>query len=511
MSAEPDGAWFDTTSPVEDAYAGPTPVDLFSDHGVPAFPLDILPQSLRIYAEEYAAQSGFDVGGYAFCLLAEGSNLIDHRNRLRVTDTWSVPAFQWAAIVDKSGGGKTPVMGAALKCTQPIYEDLARESAAAYAKWKEACALIAKGDPPPPEPPWMQRSTDNTTVEGLASLAVCTPQGVNMRMDEMSEWVGRMDAYHKGGGAQDRANYLKAYNADPTTITRASKKLVIDNWSVGILTGVQPERLASLFKRSGDASDGLFQRVLLYVFQPSRDADFGARLGQFTTINATNLYRRLDAITEAPRTFDLAHDARRQMQDYVNNMRTVAKRTSSNRLREHINKFPGFLSRLTLALHLIDAAAAGTNPATQVSADTLQRGIRVMACLYRHSEAVYAEIDGQAHQSMQLARSAAEAILAKGWHEFKRGDLTRDATHWRAADHVATESAIDLLIELGWIRDVTEPGPAGKRGRRSVGRFVTTPKVHLAFEPHAERIRTERQERKKALDLVAEVRRGKVE
>ena len=511
MSAEPSSSWFDGTDPVRDPYAGPTPVDLFGDHGVPDFPIEVLPQTLRTYAEEYADQSGFDVGGYAFCLLIEAANLIDHRTRLRVTDTWSVPAFQWAAIVDKSGGGKTPVLGAALKCTQPVYDDLARESGAAYAKWKQDCSQLEKGEPVPPAPPWIQRSTDNTTVEGLADLSATTPQGVNMRMDEMSEWVGRMDAYHKGGGSQDRANYLKAYNADPTTITRASKKLIIENWSVGILTGVQPERLGSLFKRSGDASDGLFQRVLLYVFQPSRDADFTARMGQFTTMDAANLYRRLDTLTEGPRTFDLSPEARRHMQDYVNNMRIVAKRTASNRLREHINKFPGFLARLTLALHLIDAAASEAIPETRVSLDTLRRGIRVMACLYRHSEAVYADIDGQAQQSIALARSAAEAILAKGWDVFKRGDLTRDATHWRGADHLATESAVDLLIELGWIRDVTEPGPSGKRGRRSAGRFATTPKVHVAYQPHAERIRKEREDRKRALDLVAESRRGKVE
>jgi hypothetical protein len=487
------------------------PVDLFQNQPVPAFPLEALPEPLRAFAIEYSAQSGFDVGAYGFGLLVDASNIIDHRARLRITDTWSAPPFQWGAMIDPSGGGKSPVMDACGQCSQPVYDEITEESSDDLAQWHRECEKLGRSDPQPAKPEWRQRHTENTTVEGLAGLAATTPEGVNMRVDEMSEWVGRMDAYHKGSGAQDRANFLKAYNGSPTTITRANKNTLIKNWSVGLLAGVQPEKLANLFKRSGDASDGLFQRVLLYVFQPAREADFTARLGPHTRNNAINLFRRLayrDGLKIRP-AFD--HTAMMAMQSYVNETRRLAERTPSRRLREHINKFPGFVARLTLALHCIDAASADHDPGPQVTIATFERARRIMAVLYRHSEAVYATIDGQAQETMSLARSAAEAILSKGWRTFNRGDLTRHATNWRHSDHLTTESAVDLLIELGWLIDITEPSPAGKRGRRSAGKFEVPEMAHVYYRPQADRIRKDREERKQAIEVVAASRRELIE
>ena len=478
-------------------------VDLFAVSPVPPFPLETLPQQIRVFANEYAEQSGFDRGAYAFCLMIEGANLIDHRTRLRITQTYSVPAFQWAAVVDPSGGGKSPVMDACAKCSAPVYQEITEESARQFAKWKTAADACVRSEKPPPQPPWRQRLTNNTTVEGFADLAASTPEGVNLRVDELSEFVGRMDAYHKSSGSQDRANWLTAHNGGSITITRANRRLFIDNWSAGILAGVQPERLATLFKRSGAASDGLLQRFLLYVFQPMGDANFGAHVGPFTDINAIALYRAIERMNGNGQVFRLEYSARAAMQDYVNDSRTVAARTASVRFREHVSKFSGFLGRLTLALHFIDAAATETTPEKEVPLATLERAKQILLVLYRHSESVYAQIDGQANESMSLVRAAAEAILARGWHAFSRSDLTRYATNWRDADQVATENAIDLLIEFGWIIDITAPPPPGKRGRRSAGRFAVPRIVHDQFQHHAERIRSDREERRQAIKRMA--------
>jgi len=48
---------------------------------------------------------------------------------------------------------------------------------------------------------------------------------------------------------------------------------------------------------------------------------------------------------------------------------------------------------------------------------------------------------------------------------------------------MATEGAIDLLIELGWMIDITERPAAGKRGRRAAGLFQVPPKVHALYAP----------------------------
>ena len=96
--------------------------------------------------------------------------------------------------------------------------------------------------------------------------------------------------------------------------------------------------------------------------------------------------------------------------------------------------------------------------------------------------------------STGLMHSACEAILTKKWTKFSRGDLSRDATHWQSADPLHVERAIDLMIELGWVHDVTEID-RNRRGRKSMGKFVVNPVVPTMFLEEASRITKERQDR----------------
>jgi hypothetical protein len=187
-------------------------------------------------------------------------------------------------------------------------------------------------------------------------------------------------------------------------------------------------------------------------------------------------------------------------------MRTIAQRTPARRFAEHLEKFPGFSHRVMFALHLIEAAATGGDPRKMISAATVGRALEIMRCLYRHSEAVYRTLDQGAGAVQTLAENAAEAILAKRWEHFTRGDLTRDATGWRGADNRDADGAIDLLIEIGWLRDVTPSAGAHRRGRKSLGRFTVNPAVHDRFCERAERIKRERADRYAALQAAAAAR-----
>jgi len=65
-----------------------------------------------------------------------------------------------------------------------------------------------------------------------------------------------------------------------------------------------------------------------------------------------------------------------------------------------------------------------------------------------------------------------------------------------------------LLIELAWIRDVTEAQARGGRGRRSDGAFLVNPAVHERFAEHGERITESRRERFEAIQRAAARRAG---
>ncbi|RBP69601.1 DUF3987 domain-containing protein [Marinobacter nauticus] len=480
----------------------PTPVDLFSETPVPAFPNAILPKAFQDLANEKSAQSGFDPGAYGFCLFVAAANTIDHRAKLDL-GPFRVPAFQWGGLVGDSGTAKSPILNDAKRSVDQIDKALLDESNRALSRWINACqrAKEDKGEAPP-KPPWKQRNALDTTTEALGLLLLDNPEGVNMYHHEITELIGRMDAYSGKDGGKDRGVYLRSYDGGYVTINRAGRAqpLVIDNFSVGILAGIQPEKLAYLFKKSGGGSDGLYQRFLMYCLQPAGEVDYMAKESPFTQNNVDMIFERIHNWTGEVRvSARLTDPAKQLMQDYHNNIRKLASRTPAQRFAEHLNKFPGMLGRVAFALHCIHAAANDEKPGPLVDSGIMNQAIVLMRVMYRHSEAVYHILDQAAGDVRGLVVSAAEAILSKSWDTFKRGDLTRHATHWQGADSRQTEGAIDYLIELGWIADITPPATPGRRGRRSDGVYAVNPEVFQRYKGHRDRITEARAERYKAI------------
>jgi len=484
----------------------PEMADPFAEYVVPPFPLDVLPEQFQQFARDKAEGSGFDAGGYAMVLLIAAGNTVDHRAKLDL-GPFSVPAYNWLGLVGDSGQGKSPVMKSSTHTVRKINDDIVAESNRQLGKWQDACqrAKQDKADPPP-KPPWKQRNALDTTTEALASLLVDNPEGVNLYHDEITELLGRMDAYSGKDGGKDRGVYLRSYDGGQVTINRATKlPLVVDNFSVGIVAGIQPEVLAAKFKKSGAGADGLYQRFAMYCLRPAGEVNYMARTHPFTEQNAAQVFTTIQRWNEdgTPLNASLSHGAQKAMQDYHNQVRKLATRTAAKRFAEHLDKFPGFLGRLAFALHVTHAAAAGQPPTGTLEVETMHRAMDLMRVLYRHSEAVYSVLDMESGEVRALVKSAAEAILCKGWECFKRGDLTRNATYWQGADRHHAESAIDYLIELGWIVDVTPPPVAGKRGRKSDGVFQVNPAAHREYAQHAERISQARAVRFQALQTVA--------
>ena len=404
--------------------------------------------------------------------------------------------------------GKSPVISAATSGVRQINDVLVRESNQNLAQWVTACANTARNEPKPPKPVWRQFIASDTTTEGLGKLLQENESGILLIHDELTEFIGRMDAYSATGSGKDRGVYLRAYDGGSVTINRSNAHpMVINNFSVGILAGIQPEKLGELFRKSNGGADGLYQRFLMYVMQPAGAVDYSASLGMFTEVNATNLLNTLHAWTEVigMSNVRLCEAGLPLMQAYHQEARTVSQRTPGRRLAEHLDKYPGFLARVTFALHCMECAATGELVDT-VSVATLERAKRIMRCMYHHSIAVYGVIDSHTSDATKLTKSACEAILSKGWSTVQRGDLTRYATDWRDAEDRQAEGAIDCLIELGWIRDVTPAVERGKRGRRSSGVFLVNPAAHQRFKEHAQRISENRSARFKAIQELAATR-----
>ncbi|MCX2972993.1 DUF3987 domain-containing protein [Halieaceae bacterium IMCC8485] len=502
-----------------DAHQWPELVDPFAQMAAPPFPLDTLPGAMRDYCVDKARQSGFDVGGYAFCALVAAGCTADHRIKMDC-GAFKVPAFMWGGLVDPSGGGKTPLMNAAKEPAEDIDQARQDASSAAHHVWKSACRGVKQEDRPA-KPAWFQRHATDITTEALGELLVDNPEGVNLFHDELTEFLGRMDAY-SGKSGKDQAVFLKGYDGSAVTINRVGNKGEphrVPNFSVGILAGVQPEVLGEKFKSRSQGAVGLYQRFMVYAMREAGEVNY-ADTDESISKAYADLFAGLDAIrfntikaVMGGSAINLSNDGRELMSGLHNHYRTIAKRTPGGRFQEHLNKFPGFLGRITLTLHLMDSVTNNTDHMVMVSAETVERASRILACLYKHSEAVYAVLDREASDTHSLVVTACEAILAKGWKVFTRSDLTANATHWRKGDDYGRqgEGAIDLLIEFGWIRDITNQRKPGQRGRRSAGKFEVNPLVSAQFLEHAQRVMAMREERFAAIQIAVEARRKEKE
>jgi Protein of unknown function (DUF3987) len=408
----------------------------------------------------------------------------------------------WLGIVSESGGGKSPVIDAGMKFAKSINSDMVRESNNAKATWWTFNKGLKQADREPP-PPWQQLVIHDATVEAMVDVLKDNPSGVILCSDELTRWIGQMDYYSgKGGGDRDRAYWLEAYDGREISMNRKSNgNVFVENWSASVIGGIQPGKLAEAYaKSSGGGSDGLYQRFNLYCMQPSKDmslyAVHNAKAENFLQVVAKRIQKWSKSGLIANDKPRLNEEAVQFFQDYGNNMRTVQKTTGNPRLSEHIGKFVGFLGRLSLVLHVIECAEA--NSWTHVvGIETVRRADKILACLFRHSEASY-QLMEEKFSGSTLMQDIANTILAKGYKQFTCGDLMRNCGGWRKVEPFLQQSALTKLEEMGWILDITE-GLGGGRGRPTKGRFIVNPAVHEKFERITESITSERSRRHAAI------------
>src|SRR5215217_4690386 len=152
---------------------------------------------------------------------------------------------------------------------QLLYETEKQAAKAKREEWEVAVkAAVKAGESPPqlpddavapPEPVRPRVRVADITVEKLAALAATLLRGLLMVRDELAGWLGAFDRY--GGGGSDRAFAIEMYGGRSYVVDRmkSPEPLHIRHLSVGVLGGVQPDKLPAII--SGP-DDGLAARFL---------------------------------------------------------------------------------------------------------------------------------------------------------------------------------------------------------------------------------------------------------
>jgi hypothetical protein len=249
----------------------------------PEFPLTLLGEFWGEWVTLRAKAASAPLDYVAVSLLACSGAAIANVRWPVAGANWSEPPLLWCGLVGSPSSGKSPAMDAAFSLMQRAEEMMAadydeerstHETARQVAKatreaWEaDVKAAIKAGERPremPAEaetvemPPRPRIRIADATIEAMAKLSASLPRGLLLVRDELAGWLGAFDRY--GGGGSDRAFAIEMYGGRPYIVDRVKSPdpVRIPRLSVGVLGGVQPDKLSDILD---GPDDGLAARIL---------------------------------------------------------------------------------------------------------------------------------------------------------------------------------------------------------------------------------------------------------
>ncbi len=321
----------------------------------PVFPLSLLGSFWADWLERKAKAASGPVDYVATALLSCTGAALGNVRWATAGASWSEPPLLWAGNVGGPSSSKSPCTDSAIRLVSYAEErmaqdfdverlkyDTAKEAAEATKEaWQEKVkAAIKRGDeaplkPPsaePPDPPIRPRiRVADATIEKLAALAALLPRGLLLVRDELAGWLGGFDRY--GGGGSDRAFAIEMYGGRSYSVDRMKNPapLHIRHLSIGVLGGVQPDKLPAII---AGPDDGLAARFLWSWpdvapgFSLSRDITSDA-LAQDAFAKLTDLAMGSDAFGNAePKLLRLTLDAEDALEEFAREMAWRAHQAS---------------------------------------------------------------------------------------------------------------------------------------------------------------------------------------
>jgi hypothetical protein len=299
--------------------------------------------------------------------------------------------------------------------------------------------------------------------------------------DELAALFLNMQRY---SGGRDDEFWLESWNGEPHSVERMGRMLSIDHLLIGVVGGLQPDKLVASFE--GD-HDGKYARVLFAW--PDEPGWLGLN-NDATEIDADvyNIISRTLTLAEftqegelIPRFISLDAEAEGGFAQFAHG----EKDAFEGREREWFPKATAHVLRLANTLtHVEWALTIDTTKPMTVNKATMQAAIKLVRDYFWPHARASLRLIGLTERHTD-ARRVLLWIRAKGKTEVSREDIRRDALSQRL-DASQTTSLLTALCKSGWLREeVTQPGPQGGKPAR---RWLVNPK--LLKDPTAETAET---------------------
>lgn len=480
--AQPDHA---PATPEKDS-----PSDLWSAPPPPSIPRGTLPAIIEDFARIQSRMIGCDMAGIAMSALAACGAVIDDEIRIKVKrhENWNESARLWVMLVGWPSTKKSPIMRLATGRVKSIDADMLRDYNRAIYDWKENGET---GDMPVPE----RLRIEDTTMEAAQEVCAHSPRGILAIQDELSGWFGGIEKYAGGkGGAKDRSFWLQAYGGGTYAVNRISRKsILIENLSVSILGGIQPDAIRKVM--SGATDDGLIQRFIPVILRPASigvdeempniAADYDALIDRLHSMRSPQNFLGNMALTFDDDAMRIRSALEHKHHDMVMAMEGINKKLST-----HIGKYDGIFPRLCIIWHCIENANLTDLPEVITGATAQRVADFLHGFVMGHALAFYRDIAGLADDD-DILRDIAGYILAHNVETVTYRTFSRGSTIMRKFTKEQIDPICQQLHAHGWLETFETTG----------GRLKATvnPEVHEMFEAQAI---FERDRRREAIKMI---------
>jgi len=450
---------------------------------LPKFPLDVIrPKWLRDWLERAAHGTGTTVCHVAVPLLGISSSLIGASRKIQASASYSQPFTLWTMVVAPSGGGKTPGIDATRNPLSQLERDRETDNAdlkrqhdeqvqraeASHKRWqKEIKEAEERGDPTPPKPHDADRPgeyiaprlyTSDVTIERMAQLLQARPQGMLLLSDELAGWFKNMSRYSGGSDAQF---WLMAWDGKPYSNERkGSPPINLDHLLIGVMGGMQPDRLAEVL--DGPA-DGMSARFLFVwpgkiSYRPLSDT---IEEVDDDIVGLLDKLSRLP-VRKRPRV-PLTEYARLEFEEVRKQVLSDA-RMLDGRERDSWAKIPAQVLRLAGTLAYLDWAVGDNKPEPQEIKDyyVIAAADLVFDYFWPHARAALRQI-GLSQRHADARRVLHWIAGQKNLKEVSREEIRRDALS-QSRDADETSEILHQLVKAGWLRNIEQSSnPKGGR------------------------------------------------
>jgi hypothetical protein len=463
----------------------------------PAIPIDDVmgarwAQWIRQAAQAKAAPPDY----VAAALLSVAGALIGNTRWASPWAGWAEPPVIWAMAIGSPSMNKSPGLDAVLtplkrmerEARAKVEADLSEwRGKAEIAKlaeqtWKEAVKTALKaGDDMPakpeaanpgPEPVMPRFALTDATVEKIGVILAGQPRGALLARDELSGWLMGMTRY--SGGGSDRPFWLEAYGGRSYSVERMGRDPVyIDRLTVGVLGGIQPDKLKTLLFKSDD--DGLLARFLPVwpeaapIMRPDLGSDDAFLQSAFERLLSLEMPSD-DAGIKRPWFVQYSEDARCLLDDFRQTARSW-ETGAEGLLLSFAGKLPGLAIRLSLILAYLDWAGGDAENPSEITQGHFRRAAHFVET-YVLPMARRAYADASTPKPERAARRLVSVIQDQGWQSFSTRDVLR-LERGGLGTKADLDPALVLLEDAQIIRTIPEVAKA--KGGRPARLYAVNP------------------------------------